>query len=434
MTRRVLACALVLCASPVAAQVPPSARAFDLAALQQAAIDTDPRAAQVAILESQSALRQRNIAANWLPVVNVDGQTQYQSDVAHVPFTTPTGRPIFSPPKGTFDTGVRVDQRLFDPTVSVQRQLERAQLAEQQARVRAVLFPLRQQVNEAFFSALALQARAAALDAAITDLEGRLRETAARVVEGAALAADAAAIEAALLERRQDALELQAGRRVALAHLADLTGVSIGEGDTLAVPRVDATVTRARQESADVRARPEFAMYARTRERLMGQQALAAAQERPRVTTFGRVGVGRPGLNFASDAVEGYGLGGVRVQWNAWNWGVPARERAALNEQARIVAADEAALARTLRQAVRPDEAALDRLRDTVALDDRIIALREQVSQSTDVRFREGVVTVSDYLARVADLQRARMAKTDHEVQLAQAGARLLTTLGLEVR
>ena len=63
-----------------------------------------------------------------------------------------------------------------------------------------------------------------------------------------------------------------------------------------------------------------------------------------------------------------------------------------------------------------------DRLRDTVALDDRIIALREQVSQSTDVRFREGVVTVSDYLARVADLQRARMAKTDHEVQLAQAG------------
>ena len=23
----------------------------------------------------------------------------------------------------------------------------------------------------------------------------------------------------------------------------------------------------------------------------------------------------------------------MRVQWNAWNWGVPARERAALDEQ-----------------------------------------------------------------------------------------------------
>ena len=386
------------------------------------------------MLESQSALRQRNIAASWLPAVNVDGQTQYQSDVAHVPLAAPTGRPLFSPPKATFDTAVRVDQRLFDPTVSAQQRLERAQLAEQQARVRATLFPLRQQVNEAYFAALALQARSSALEAAITDLEGRLRETTARVTEGVALAADAAAIEAALLERRQDALELQAGRRVALAHLADLTGLPIADGDTLAVPRLDAPVARARQESADLRARPEYALFARTRERVAGQQALASAQERPRVMTFGRVGVGRPGLNFASDEVEGYGLGGVRVQWNAWNWGVPARERAALDEQSRIVSADEAALAKTLRDAVRPDEAALDRLRDTLTLDDRIIALREQVSRSTDVRFREGVVTVSDYLARVADLQRARFAKADHEVQLAQAGARLLTTLGLEVR
>ena len=130
MTRRVLACVLVLFAVPVAAQVAPAARTFDLAALQQAAIDTDPRARQVAMLESQSALRQRNIAASWLPAVNVDGQTQYQSDVAHVPLATPTGRPLFSPPKATFDTAVRVDQRLFDPTVSAQQRLERAQLAE----------------------------------------------------------------------------------------------------------------------------------------------------------------------------------------------------------------------------------------------------------------------------------------------------------------
>lgn len=434
MTRRFFAMAITLLATPAVAQVAPPGRTYDLAMLQQAAIDTDPRARQVQMLDAQSALRQRNISASWLPAINVEGQTQYQSDVAHVPITTPTGRPIFSPPKGTFDTAVRVDQRLFDPTVAAQRSVERAQLAEQQARVRATLFPLRQQVNDAYFAAVTIQARASALDEAINDLEGRLRETNARVQEGAALAADAAAIEAALLQRRQDALELRANRRVAMERLTDLTGLSIADGDTLAVPQLGASVARVRQPDTSLRARPEFDLFARTRERLERQQALASAQERPRVMTYGRVGVGRPGLNFASDEVEGYGLGGLRVQWNAWNWGVPARERAALAEQARIVSADEAALAKSLREATRPDEAALDRLRETLALDDRIIALREQVSRSIDIRFREGVVTVSDYLGRVAELQQARFARADHEVQLAQAGARLLTTLGLEVR
>lgn len=418
-------------------------RTFDLAALQQAALDADPRAAQVRLLAAQSELRQRNIQAGRLPLVSVDGQAQYQSHVPQAPLAGPTGAPLFAPPKATFDGSVRVEQRLFDPTIDAQRAVEQAQLSEQQARVSAVLFPLRQQITEAYFAALLVQARASALASAITDLEGRLREAQARVTEGTALPADAAAIEAAVLQRRQEALELRANRRSALSRLTTLTGVAIADGDTLSVPRLDAAVARARADRADgadradraaARARPEFTLYERTRERLERQRRLSVTQERPRVSTYGRVGLGRPGLNFIDDEPQVYGLGGLRVQWNAWNWGVPARERAALAEQQRITEADEAAFARGLRDAVQPDEAALDRLVETLSIDDRIIALREQVARSTDVRYREGVVTVSEYLGRVAELEQARFAKADHEVQLAQAGARLLTTLGLEVR
>jgi outer membrane protein TolC len=418
----------------IPAAVAAQGRTFELGSLQQAAIDTDPRLQQLGLLNTQSNLRLQNISALRLPTLGVEGYAQYQSDVAHLATSLPGVEALFLPPKDTFDSGIRLEQRLFDTTIGAQSALEQAQLAENQARVRATLFGLRQQVNDAFFAAAALQARAGALAATIEDLNARLREMTARVDEGTALGADAAAIEATLLQRRQDADDLQASRRAALDRLATLSGQPIADADTLVLPDVAAAVVQARQSQATLRARPEYEQFARTRDRLVRQQELNVAQERPRLFTYGKVGYGKPGLNYAQSAFEAYAFGGVRLQWNAWTWGSGTRERDALAIQRQIVAADEAAFARSLTTAIEGDETAIDRLQRALAIDERILMLREQVDRATQIRLQEGVVTASDYVDRNAELLQARFARAGHEVELAQASARLLTTLGLEVR
>jgi outer membrane protein TolC len=409
-------------------------RSFDLGTLQQAAIDADPRMQQLQLLTRQTDLRLRNISALRLPSVAVEGQGQYQSDVAHLPSNAGGFASFFSPPKDTYDGSLRVDQRLFDATVGAQGAVERAQLAENQARVRSTLFSLRQQVNDAFFAAAGLQARAGSLAATIADLNARLEETNARVREGAALQADAAAIDATLLQRQQDADDLQASRRAALDRLATLTGQTVGESDTLVLPDLSALVARARQAPGTLRARPEFEQFATTRDRLARQQDLNAAQERPRLSTYAKVGYGKPGLNFVSSDFETYGLAGVRLQWNAWTWGSGGREREALAIQQQVVAADEAAFVRSLTTSIEGDQTAIDRLQRSLVADERIVTLREQVERSMQLRLQEGVVTASDYLDRSAELLQARFARTGHQVELAQASARLLTTLGLGVQ
>ena len=418
--------------SPTPAQ--PAARTFELGALQQAAIASDPRMQQLQLLMDQSALRRRNIAAGRLPAIVVEGQAQYQSDVPTAPFTLPGGQPLFSPSKATYDGALRIDQRLFDPTLNALGALERAQLAEQQARVRTTLFELRQHVNDAFFAAAAMQARAGALSSVVADLDARLQETNARVTQGTALPADAAAIEATLLQRQQDEDELRTNREIALARLSVLTGRPVREDDVLTLPNLGQAVARVQQASAQARARPEYEQFTRARERLARQAELTSAQERPRVSTYAKVGYGRPGLNFILGEFETYGLGGVRVQWNAWTWGSPAREREALAIQQQVVAADQAAFEKGLAEATEGDRAAIDRLQHALAIDERIVTLREQVARSTQVRLQEGVVTASEYLDRTSELLQARFARAGHQVELAQASARLLTTLGLEVR
>lgn len=437
MTRLPLSAALLsallaaCAAAPALAQQPPAT--LQLGDLYQAAVATDPRTSQLALLDLQTGLRLRNISALRLPTFTVEGQAQYQSDVPHVPLPA-GGRPLFQVPKDTYDGYVRIDQRLFDPSVSAQAALERAQLAEQQARVRSAVFSVRQQVNEAFFAAATLQERAGVLAASVADLEGRLTETEARVREGTAVAADAAFVEATLLQRRQDEDELRSARRAALARLSTIVGRAIAEDVAIGLPNLAAAVVTARQAPATVRSRPEFAQFASTRGRLARQQSLAMSATKPRLSAYARIGAGQPGLNFVGGEFQTYALGGVRLQWNAWNWGATKREGEALSIQQQIVAADEQAFAKGILEVIENDAATVDRLQHALAMDSRIVELRLLVERTTQVRMQEGVVTMSEYLARNAELVQARFAQAQHRVELAQAGARLLTTLGVEIR
>jgi outer membrane protein TolC len=431
-----LACLVATLGAPVAAQSPgqSSGNSLRLATLQREALAADPRLREIELQRTQAELRLRNLEVERLPSFSALASTQLQSDVPTAPVIVPGGQPLFAPSKDTYDASVRVDQRIFDPAMQPRLALTRADLAESQARLRATLFGLRHDVNEAFFAAALLQGQIRTLAVTTADLETRLRETTARVREGAALAAESDAIEATLLQHRQQDEELRANRGAALARLARLSGHAIDVDSVLELPDLGEAVAQARNGLDRLRARPEYEQFERARDRAARQQDLAAALERPQVSAFGRVGYGKPALNFINDRFESYALAGVQLQWKAWTWGTAGREREALALQQGIVAAEETAFTDGLHRSIQTDLAAIDRLRSTLTLDERIITLRESVDRSARLRFQEGVVTASEYLDRNTERLRAELDRARHQVELAQARARLLTMLGLEVR
>ena len=439
--RSLITFAVLLVAAPAFAQPPslvPSsgeprpATPLNLGELHRAAEASDPRARELSLLQQQGALRDRNIAVQRRPTLGFESVAQYQSDVPESPLVDPAGNPLFAAPKATSDTFLRVEQRLFDPTVSRQAALQRAQVAEDQSRVRTALYALRQQVNDAFFAVALLDQRAGVATAAIADLAARAAEMDARVKEGTAVPADFAVLEASRIQRQQEEDELRTNRRAALEHLATIVGRPIAPTAVPVLPDLAMVVSQTRDTRALAKARPEFAQFASTRERLQRQRDAALAQTQPKVSAFGRVGLGRPGLNFIGDEFETYGLGGIRLQWNAWSWGTPARESEIARLQADIVTAEEEAFARTLKQST-TDVATIERLERALSSDAQIISLRETVERTARARMQEGVVTAADYVSRQSELVQARYARASHEVELAQARARLLVTLGVEV-
>ncbi len=427
---RLLALLLLGVAVPLSAQQPDS---LTLPALQRAAEAADPRHRELDLLAAQSRLRMQNLAAERLPAISGQAQGQYQSDVTTVPLGL-AGVTVPQPPHDTYDAHASVREPLLDATLGARRADQRAQLAESQAQVRTSLYALRREVNDAYFTAALLGERLRLLESAIGDLAVRLTDATARLREGSSLPSDSAAIAATILLRRQDELDLLAARHAALMRLGALAGRSIGDSAALGLPELAAAVARARDSLGALQARPEYGRFARARDRLAAQRSLIAARAAPSVSAFGRAGYGRPGLNQLSRAFEGYWLAGVQVQWSPFTWGNDSRDREAIDMQRQIVDADEAAFRRSLERAIQPDLAAVDRSDSTLALDEQIVALREQIAREARIRFQEGVITAAEYLDRSSDLLDSRLNRSTHRIEQERTRARILTTLGLELR
>ena len=425
-----LSTAALAAASAAFAQQP--ADSLRLREVTTAAINADPRQRQIGLQASASDLRVRNILATRLPQISANGQAQYQSTVTRIAVPIP-GIAIPSPSRDTYDAHVNAQESIFDPTLSSKEALERAQLAESQAGVRASVFGRRQEANDAFFAAATLQQRIGEIGLAITDLESRRQEAVIRFREGAALPSDTAVVAATLLQRRQDLYQARADQAGALERLSDLIGREVPTTTTAVVPNLDAAVTSALGRLGQLRDRPEYEQFRATRDRLAKQGQLESAQDKPRMSAFGRVGYGRPGLNMLSSSFDAYWLGGVQVQWSPWNWGTTDRDRQALEIQRQIVATNEASFTESLQRGIRQAIATIAGLDSSLVLDDEIVALRERIEAETRVKLNEGVATAADYADRSTDVLSARLTRIQHRVQRAQAQANLLTTLGVEV-
>ena len=422
---------LLLIALPLPLGAQDSVR-YQLGALQQDALRRDPRASEIDLLAAQSALRLRGIDTDRRPALLVNGQAQYQSAVPTVPILLP-GVDIPEPPHDTYDAHLAARQKLFDPAISGRRNVERAQLAESQARVRSSLFAVRSSVSNAYFTALELQLRQREVEIAVADLEAQLRLATNRVREGASLPSEARALEAELLRRRQSIDALVANRDAALAVLGSLSGRAIPSSAQLVLPDLGPATGQARASITESRSRPEFEVFARSRDVLDTQRSLVAARELPRISAFGRAGYGRPGLNPLASELEPYWLAGVQLEWSPWTWGASRRDREILSLQQQIVDREEASFAESVLRATVADIATIDRLAASLEQDDAIVTLREQILAEARARFTEGVITSAEYVDRQTDVLAARVTRDAHRIELAHARARLLTTLGLEI-
>jgi len=400
--------------------------------LQDAALRNDPRGAQRALLRAATDLRLDVIGSDRLPQLSVNGQASHQSDVTQPKSDIP-GLAIPVLPKDRWQTTLDVEQRLYDGgDVARRRELEEARHAESEAGVEVTLYQLRSDVNSAFYSAFLFEKRVAEYQALMGDLDARLTTVRARVEAGTALGRDAAEIEAERVRAELQRDEARASRRAALATLADLVGQPVDTNSVLVLPATEPELGYSGPAAAaELRRRPEFEQYQRSRLRLDKEIAYAGIENRPRIYAFGQAGVGVPGYDQFRTTTDAFWQAGIKLEWRPWTWRSAGRTADTYRLQQQIVETEEQALGRQLARNVVTDLEDIGRLKAALADDERIVALRTEVERQARAQYEEGAITTPDYVEARTDILEARLVLERHRVELAQARSRYVTTLGL---
>jgi outer membrane protein TolC len=404
--------------------------------LQEAAVAGDPRTGQRALLRSATDLRVAAINTERLPQLAVNGFASHQSDVTR-PNLGIAGIVVPDLPKDRWQTTLDITQRLYDGgELARRRELEEARHAESQADVTVALYALRAEVNSAFFSAFLLDKRAAEYDALVADLDARLAAVRARVDAGTALSREAAEIEAERVRASLQRSQAQASRRASLAILADLVGRSIDTSSVLVLPSAEPELAAAADSDTAIslRLRPEFDQFRQSRLRLDREAAYTTAENRPRLYAFGQAGLGLPGLDGFRTSSDAFWQAGVRVEWRPWTWRSAQRRAAAFRLEQDVLATEEQALSRRLARLVAVDLEEIRRLKQALADDERVVALRAEIERQARAQLDEGAITAAEYVETRTDVLEARLTLEQHRVELAQARANYLTTLGLDAR
>ena len=382
------------------------------------ALQNSPLQQKKLLAESISALQINNLHSSSLPRIQVGAQATWQSDVFGLPFKFP-GSEIPVVPKDQYKLSVDVAQRIWDGGsnrfLQQQRELER-DLASIQVDVDA--FSLREIVTDLYFKALLLQESVAILESSKKDFETRLKQIEASVIEGVALRTSADQVKIQVLKTEQQIAATQSDYQAMLDILAKWTGQKVVPADLVTG---NGLAEKTATEAAGT-IRPEYTLFTlQQRGFQIGKDALHLRAQ-PRIEAFAQGGLGRPNpFNFFETGFEPFVLLGLRAAWTPIDWGNKRREAQVFDLQMKNVDIQRQFFDQRLEANTLKDQQDEAKWRAQLAQDDAIIALQADIIRRADAQVKNGVMTVTDYLAQLNLLTQAQLTRKTHEVQIEQA-------------
>jgi len=389
---------------------------------------TYPLARQTGMLEKSNELKIKNLNKNYLPQLNLNGSATLQSDVTELKLNLPAQFSSIQFPqiskdmyKITFD----VNQSIYDGNVTgYQKKIETFNLQSDQQSIQVELYKLKDRINQTYFSVFMLQQNEALLNSNKNQLESKLKEIQSAVTNGAMLSSNADALQAELMKIDQQLIETRTNRTTAFQVLSELTSSTIPDNSKLVLPRVSIGSTVFEDK------RPELQLYNIMQTKTGVMKDMVNTRWNPKLYAFGQAGYGRPGLNMLSNDFTPWWYIGAKLTWNIWNWNLSKNEKKIYDIQNDIIGTQKETFEKNLKIEASSDLAEIEKLGELLQKDEEIIALRTRITHTASSQLDNGVITSSDYIARLNEETLAKLALELHRIQLVKAKIAYLFTLG----
>ncbi len=383
-----------------------------------------PLTKQSELLRQAADQKIRNLTANRLPQLSVNGQAAWQSDVTKISINLPNVT-IPAIDKDSYKLTLDISDAVYDGgLVNRQKTAERSALQVDQQNLEVELYKLRERINQVFFTGLQLQENKKLLLIMRSEMNSRLAVVESGVRNGIMLASNADVLKAELVKVDQQLLEIDLGRESVRDILGEYLKQALPPDIQFALP-----VFTEPEDTLTI-LRPELRLLDLQTSKLDANKALLTVRIMPKVSLFGQLGYGRPGLNMLSNDFDTFSMFGARLSWTPWNWNQVRRDRQWFDLQKSIVQTQKETFEQQIRILLKKDRAEIRKFEALIQKDDEIITLRSKITHTFAAQLENGVVTATDYLAELNAETQARLNKQFNIIRLASAQAAYLYDSG----
>lgn len=364
-----------------------------------------------------------NAARAWLPQVTLSGQATLQSDVVSWPeeFESMLAMQGLDMPgirRDQYKMQIDVQQTLWDGGKSrTDRAIAESEAAQERMSTEVELYAVDSRVEDIYFAILLMQEQQRQIGEMMQRLQTNLDHMNVLVENGMVMQADADAVEVQLLTQRQSLGQVEARLQSFRRILGLFIGEELGEAP-LPMPVAEEPVGYDSE-------RPELRLMDAQMALLQAREQMVDVSLAPRVALFAQGYYGYPGLNMFENMVSHRwtlnGIVGVRMNWNISSLYTSKTSRRQLQNARDNVMLQREVFAFNSRLQAEQESAEVRRIREAIADDDRIVALRSRVREAAEARLQEGMIDTHDLLGTISDETSAKIARSTHQIELVKA-------------
>jgi outer membrane protein TolC len=382
-----------------------------------------PLIRQRELIEKSEQYSISNATKGIFPVITINGQESYQSDVTEVPIGLPEMN-IDKISKHQYKIYGEAVANIYDGgLVRNQKQSIRETARIEEQKLEVELYKLKDRINQLYFGILMIDAQMDQNELLKADIARGIEKTEAAIKEGVALKSSADALHAELLKADQRTIELRANRKAYLEMLGLMTGESLEESTVLQKPQSLVATLEIN--------RPELRMFEYQRKAVDVQDKMINTKNLPKLAAFVQGGYGRPALNMLNNSADTYYIAGLRLNWTISNFYTSKKEKALLDITRKNIDLQKETFLYNTNLTLKSQHGELTKLQEVLKSDDDIIQLRERIKNTASAQLENGVINSNDYLREVTAEDQARQNKILHEIQLLLAQYSFQTAAGI---
>ena len=351
----------------------------------------------------------QNAAKGWLPQIQIVGQATYQNDVIQFPIQLPnmTIEPLS---KDQYKVYADVQQNIYDGgMIANQKKMAIINSEIELQKTEVETDQLEMRINQIYFGILQTDEQLQQTELTKSDLSSGLKKAEAQLENGVIFRSNVDVLKAQIVNLEQKQLELQSTKKSFLQMLSLFINKNIDENTNLEKPE--------KILIQDENRRAELKLFDLQKLGLERQKANINSKNLPKLGAFFQGGYGKPGFNMLKNEFDLFYIGGLRLNIPISGFYTKKNDLALVEtQQQEIEVQKENFLFNQQFQTIQ-NNSDLDKIQQLINKDNEIIELRESIKKASLAQLENGVITTTDYLREVNELDRAKNQKIIHEIR-----------------